>query len=393
MNAPPAIRVLPMSQDEFDGISRDALQRNFFLRDLPNRQGRYWFRKHGLDAAPGTVVLFQYDKAIVASATLVDFERFDGVDSEGYCGYFDFDPSSIRTFEPVGANQMHRIWHKFRRFSHVRHELSPERYAMFVSQLTGVQPSTIAEHILRAVARIVGANKRMTFSRVDIRVAAGVTRKKWTASYSPTFQGMRADQPGGAPVQSIRHQSVFEQVERGLHRLTAHGRSLMPTLDVDDGPHRNDVERESAHLEKGHYFDPKNTRDERKKRRREIAQRRGQPAFRRKLLLAYEGKCAVTGCTAKQALEAAHILPYSGDKSDHVTNGILVRSDIHTLFDLDLIGIHPTKHTIVLARAIRGTSYDDFAGDKTFLPTDTGKRPNAEALKRRWREFATGTAL
>ena len=87
------------------------------------------------------------------------------------------------------------------------------------------------------------------------------------------------------------------------------------------------------------YFDPANTKDERDRTLREIVQRRGQPKFRYDLIAAYGGKCAVTGCDVLQALEAAHISPYLGEQSNHVSNGLLLRADIHTLFDLNLFAI------------------------------------------------------
>jgi predicted restriction endonuclease len=79
--------------------------------------------------------------------------------------------------------------------------------------------------------------------------------------------------------------------------------------------------------------------DERQRKLREIGDCRGQPEFRNRLIAAYGGVCAVTGCNAVAALEACHLAPYSGAQSNHVTNGLLLRADIHTLFDLDLIGI------------------------------------------------------
>ena len=47
----------------------------------------------------------------------------------------------------------------------------------------------------------------------------------------------------------------------------------------------------------------------------------------------------MTGCDVVQALDAAHISPYLGDQSNHVTNGVLLRADIHTLFDLQLFDL------------------------------------------------------
>src|ERR1700722_13605652 len=80
-------------------------------------------------------------------------------------------------------------------------------------------------------------------------------------------------------------------------------------------------------------FDPKNIKDARERIRRTIVQRRGQAKFRNALLEAYGSRCAISGCGALEVLEAAHICPYQGSATNHVTNGLLLRADIHTLFD------------------------------------------------------------
>jgi putative restriction endonuclease len=54
----------------------------------------------------------------------------------------------------------------------------------------------------------------------------------------------------------------------------------------------------------------------------EVVRRRGQAKFRKALLAAYREKCAITGCYAVEALEAALISPYRGDYSDHLQNGL-----------------------------------------------------------------------
>ena len=85
-------------------------------------------------------------------------------------------------------------------------------------------------------------------------------------------------------------------------------------------------------------FNPDAVKDEREKTLAEIKVRRGQREFRRKLLLAYESKCAVTECDCVDALDAAHIYPYWGTKTEpDETGGLLMRGDIHTLFDRFLI--------------------------------------------------------
>ncbi len=86
-------------------------------------------------------------------------------------------------------------------------------------------------------------------------------------------------------------------------------------------------------------FRPINISDARTKIARQITAKRGQKSFRDKLLKAYEYKCAVTGCDVVATLEACHIMPYNGDHTNHIQNGILLRSDIHVLFDLGLLTI------------------------------------------------------
>jgi HNH endonuclease len=88
--------------------------------------------------------------------------------------------------------------------------------------------------------------------------------------------------------------------------------------------------------------------DERERLFRQIRARRGQRAFREKLRARYGDRCAISGCNILDVLEAAHIRPYRGDLDNHVENGLLLRADLHTLFDLDLIGIEPFTLTVHL---------------------------------------------
>jgi hypothetical protein len=120
---------------------------------------------------------------------------------------------------------------------------------------------------------------------------------------------------------------------------------------------------------------------------RAIIQRRGQPAFRERLMAAYKGECAVTGCDASAALEAAHIRPYSGASSCEVTNGLLLRADIHTLFDLNLLGIEPSSLKVALAPELRRTCFKELNGKKLTVPIDTRLQPSKDALREKWKQF------
>jgi putative restriction endonuclease len=119
----------------------------------------------------------------------------------------------------------------------------------------------------------------------------------------------------------------------------------------------------------------------------EIARRQGQPAFRTRLLAAYGGRCAVTGCDVPDALEAAHLRPYRGPASNTVANGILLRADLHTLLEKQLIAIHPESRFLELSRWLQGTAYSSLAGKRISDPQDPGAAPAAELLRESWNEF------
>ncbi len=83
--------------------------------------------------------------------------------------------------------------------------------------------------------------------------------------------------------------------------------------------------------------------DERRRQQREFAVRDGQRSFRLRLLKAYEGQCALTGEHTEPVLEAAHIQDYLGPRSNHLQNGLLLRADIHDLYDQGYLTVVPRK--------------------------------------------------
>lgn len=149
-----------------------------------------------------------------------------------------------------------------------------------------------------------------------------------------------------------------------------------------------EIEKETNLLNQNNYYTPKTHKIAQKQILTSIAQRRGQPKFREGLQIAYNNCCAITGCDAEQALEAAHIIPYCKTENNDISNGLLLRADIHTLFDLNLIAIEPETHKIHLARSLHDSSYYDEIKDKyVILPENKFYRPKQEALEWRWRLF------
>lgn len=128
-------------------------------------------------------------------------------------------------------------------------------------------------------------------------------------------------------------------------------------------------------------FDPLNLKDARKKVSHMIAQRQGQRAFRDVLLTAYGRKCAITGCSVPDVLEAAHIYPYRGPETNDVTNGLLLRADVHTLFDRGLVAIDVKNMTVLVAPFLQDSEYGTIHGQELRLPQNVAQRPSLEALK------------
>ena len=112
-----------------------------------------------------------------------------------------------------------------------------------------------------------------------------------------------------------------------------------------------------------------------------IVMRMGQPAFRQRLLLAYNGRCAITGCGLEHVLDAAHITPYKGPETNHPANGLLLRTDLHTLFDLKLVAIDVTTMTVLVSPSLGGTCYEEYRGRPIEVPADPSSRPSREALE------------
>ena len=132
-----------------------------------------------------------------------------------------------------------------------------------------------------------------------------------------------------------------------------------------------------------------NLEDERERILTDVVRRRGQPAFRASLIKAYEGRCAISDCNALEAMEAAHIYPYAGEKTHHVTNGLLLRSDLHTLFDLGLLTITVSNMTVQISESLKETSYGSLHGVKLRLPDNKEQRPSREALTWHSEQHAT----
>jgi predicted restriction endonuclease len=154
-----------------------------------------------------------------------------------------------------------------------------------------------------------------------------------------------------------------------------------PPHQLEPVGHTEDLERIRSQQETEGAFAPADVEDARMRILAAIVLRQGQRAFREQLLAAYRQSCAVTGCDVVETLEAAHIVAYRGPDTNHVTNGLLLRADIHTLFDLGLLAVHPTDCRLLVDRRLRGTAYEAWDGQIIRLPTNPAEHPSREALE------------
>ena len=116
----------------------------------------------------------------------------------------------------------------------------------------------------------------------------------------------------------------------------------------------------------------------------EVKPRLGQGLFRLSVTDAY-GRCAVSGEHSLPALDAAHIKPWSEGGPHDVTNGLLLRADIHRLFDRGYVTITPDHRFKVSSRLHEeyhnGKAYYQADGSKILSPTDPELIPNPVFLE------------
>jgi putative restriction endonuclease len=115
-----------------------------------------------------------------------------------------------------------------------------------------------------------------------------------------------------------------------------------------------------------------------------ISPRLGQGTFRVSVTDAYARACAITTEHSLPALEAAHIRSFARDGPHEVANGILLRADLHRLFDKGYLTVSPDHRLEVSARLrtdySNGRSYYPLSGQTLRLPATAEDRPAAEFL-------------
>ncbi len=127
--------------------------------------------------------------------------------------------------------------------------------------------------------------------------------------------------------------------------------------------------------------------DERRINLSKLVIREGAAIFRKEQMKRWSGKCVATGCAVSPALDAAHIFRYLGRHTNRADNGLILRSDVHKLFDRGLITIQDVDHRLIwrVSRSLENSEYVELEGRELLC-----KRPfmlNREIVNRQFREF------
>jgi putative restriction endonuclease len=116
-----------------------------------------------------------------------------------------------------------------------------------------------------------------------------------------------------------------------------------------------------------------------------IRPRLGQGAFRVSVTEAYNRACAVTQEHSLPALEAAHIRPFAKEGPHEVRNGLLLRADLHRLFEQGYLTVTP-DYTLEVSDRLRhdyhnGRSYYPLRGSSISIPATETERPTRDLLE------------
>lgn len=219
------------------------------------------------------------------------------------------------------------------------------------------------------------------------------TESLQTLGLEPVERAIQASRDAGSMIEFYRSldmrnpsRSYFVRDQGKLHSLKAvvtHAlRENEPSIRAKDF-HASDAAKRLSELR----FDVLHDRaaDDAKRERQWLSRlaRPGQAAFRAKLLDLYGG-CALTGCKTLMALEAAHVRTVAGRGSDAVDNGILLRADLHKLFDANLLAINPGTGVVHLADLCHA-DYAELLSDVILEPPLGG--PPLSAFIGRWAAF------
>ena len=194
-----------------------------------------------------------------------------------------------------------------------------------------------------------------------LKDSALVSNEPW---FSELFNGPLGR--GGTSIRAIDNEWV--QKLRALYEPSVAAITAIPDALEQEAEHRGRLQDAIAY--------------------QQVRERRGQAGFRQRLMEAYERRCCITNCRVEALLEAAHIRPHAEEPNYDTTNGLLLRADLHTLYDLHLLAVDETGR-IHLSAQVADAYYRKLVQDASRInvPARSDARPSPEARRARMALF------
>ena len=236
----------------------------------------------------------------------------------------------------------------------------------------------VIEHVQLAFVNHVSSptQARIVPDVVNLRNAAGnwfisVDDRLWQIQYLWSYAGSLPENLRELVAKHQQHVTAGEPIPNQCESVVT---ELIGAIDAHGDPLPTLISLLENHI------------DEKVEERvwKQITQRRGQRHFREALIESYQGTCQVTEFTGVEALEAAHIVPYASaqESANDPANGLLLRADIHTLFDLDLLKVDPDNLRVRIMEPLHNTSYMKY--HDTSIRIGAALEPSRQALAKRW---------
>lgn len=111
--------------------------------------------------------------------------------------------------------------------------------------------------------------------------------------------------------------------------------------------------------------------------------RNGQAVFRNRLLKRYGEICAFTGPAPARALDAAHLYSYAAEEIHHEHGGLLLRKDLHHLFDAGLLAVDPLSLRLSCPALLQYPAYGRLHGSALHIAPSTSQK---EWLSQHWQQ-------
>lgn len=220
----------------------------------------------------------------------------------------------------------------------------------------------------------------------DIRREEHILKDVYTATYGSSF----ILQPGLVEPKLlmpyfINYNKYYSIQQTQLTFITDNLRHAVHLLETPHAPIPIELQEDPLP-----YIHDEN--DKRQYAQRTVVIRGGQAAFRADLISYYGAQCMLTNCNIEIAIEACHINPYKGDSTNLISNGLLLRRDLHSLFDKNLLGIHPDTLIVTLHPSLKNSHYHELEG-RRLQPKYNCCSTASTALELRWQQFNNQPAL